>query len=68
MSSILSNLGMVIPIVAIVLVVVGLLVAGYVKASPDRAYIISGLRKEPKVLIGKAGKLYSFQMMRLFMI
>ena len=55
MSSILSNLGMVIPIVAIVLVVVGLLVAGYVKASPDRAYIISGLRKEPKVLIGKAG-------------
>lgn len=55
MSSILSNLGMVIPIVAIVLVVVGSLVAGYVKASPDRAYIISGLRKEPKVLIGKAG-------------
>lgn len=55
MSSILSNLGMVIPIVVVVLVVVGLLVAGYVKASPDRAYIISGLRKEPKVLIGKAG-------------
>ena len=56
MSNILSNLGMVIPIVAIVLVVVGMLVAGYVKASPDRAYIISGLRKEPKVLIGKAGR------------
>lgn len=55
MSSFLSNLGMVIPIVAVVLVVIGLLVAGYVKASPDRAYIISGLRKEPKVLIGKAG-------------
>ena len=41
MSNILSNLGMVIPIVAIVLVVVGMLVAGYVKASPDRASEIS---------------------------
>ncbi len=28
---------------------------GYVKASPDTAFIISGLRKNPKVLIGKAG-------------
>lgn len=28
---------------------------GYVKASPDTAFIISGLRKKPKVLIGKAG-------------
>jgi flotillin len=28
---------------------------GYVKASPDTAVIISGLRKKPKVLIGKAG-------------
>ena len=28
---------------------------GYVKASPDTAYIISGMRKTPKVLIGKAG-------------
>ena len=55
MSSILSDLGMIILIVAVVAVVGGLLVAGYVKASPDRAYIISGLRKEPKVLIGKAG-------------
>ena len=25
------------------------------KASPDTAYIISGMRKQPKVLIGKAG-------------
>ena len=28
---------------------------GYVKASPDTALIISGIRKNPKVLIGKAG-------------
>ena len=31
------------------------MLSGYVKASPDTAYIISGLRRKPKVLIGKAG-------------
>lgn len=40
-------------IVIIFLVVIFL--TGYVKASPDTALIISGLRKKPKVLIGKAG-------------
>ncbi len=44
--------------------IAGLIVAGivlvicvlsYVKAPPDIAYIISGLRKNPKVLIGRAG-------------
>ena len=40
----------VIPVAAIVL----LLAAGYVKAPPDTAYIISGFRK-PRILIGKAG-------------
>ena len=35
--------------------IVAILASGYVKASPDTAYIISGLRKQPKVLIGKAG-------------
>ena len=39
----------------IVLVVIIFMLSGYVKASPDTAYIISGLRKKPKVLIGKAG-------------
>lgn len=34
---------------------VTVLAKSYVKASPDTAYIISGLRKHPKVLIGKAG-------------
>lgn len=33
----------------------GLFASGYVKASPDTALIISGLRKKPKILIGKAG-------------
>ena len=32
----------------------GLLSTGYVKAPTDKAYIISGLRKEPRVVIGKA--------------
>ncbi len=40
--------------VAAVLLIL-LLLFGYVKASPDKAYIISGLRKRPKTLIGRAG-------------
>lgn len=39
----------------IVIVVLAILLSGYVKASPDTAYIISGMRKKPKVLIGRAG-------------
>lgn len=46
---------MIIGIAALVLFLIFIFVTGYVKASPDRAYIISGLRKKPKVLIGKAG-------------
>ena len=38
-----------------VLFIVLVFVTGYVKASPDTAYIISGLRKTPRVLIGRAG-------------
>ncbi|MBP3506745.1 MAG: flotillin family protein [Lachnospiraceae bacterium] len=48
--------GPIIVIAVIVLIVLVILFfTGYVKASPDKAYIISGLRKNPKVLIGKAG-------------
>lgn len=39
----------------IVLLVIIIMITGYVKASPDTAFIISGLRKKPKILIGKAG-------------
>lgn len=42
-------------IIGIAVLILGILMSGYVKASPDKAYIISGLRKNPKVLIGKAG-------------
>ena len=44
----------IIPIIIVVLVVL-ILILGYVKAPPDKAFIISGIRKTPKVLIGKAG-------------
>ena len=46
-------------VAAIVLVIVALIAviiaSGYVKAPPDTAYIISGFKREPKVLIGRAG-------------
>ncbi len=41
--------------VIVVGIIVLIMILGYVKASPDKAFIISGLRKNPKVLIGKAG-------------
>ena len=41
--------------IVIVLFILFIFLMGYVKAPPDVAYIISGLRKTPKVLIGKAG-------------
>lgn len=46
-------------IAAVALVIIALIAviiaSGYVKAPPDTAYIISGFKKEPKVLIGRAG-------------
>ena len=38
-----------------VLFVLFIILSGYVKAPPDVAYIISGLKKNPKILIGRAG-------------
>ena len=49
-----SFLGYLIP-VALLLLLIIVLAVGYVKAPPDRAYIISGLKKEPKILTGRAG-------------
>ncbi len=43
------------PVLVIAAVILLIFVTGYVKASPDTAIIISGLRRKPKVLIGKAG-------------
>ncbi|MCI8692982.1 MAG: flotillin family protein [Lachnospiraceae bacterium] len=51
------NLGSPLLIIGVLVALLLLLIflTGYVKASPDTAIIISGLRKNPKVLIGKAG-------------
>lgn len=51
----LSEIMTVAAIAIIVILLILLFLTGYVKASPDTAFIISGLRKKPKVLIGKAG-------------
>ena len=47
------NPTVVVAIIVAILVII-LLCIGYVKAPPDMAYIISGLRKKAKVVIGKA--------------
>lgn len=46
------------PIIIVVIAIIAILAilaSGYVKAPPDQAYIISGLKKESKILIGRAG-------------
>ncbi len=40
--------------IAVIVAVIALMVAGYLKAPPDTAYVISGLGKK-RILIGKAG-------------
>lgn len=52
MSFILGNLFWLIPTAIAIILLIILMVTGYVKAPPDTAYIISGLRK--KIIIGKA--------------
>lgn len=47
------TLGLIIGAVALLVVVV--MLVSYVKAPPSNAFIISGLSKEPRVLIGKGG-------------
>lgn len=45
----------VLPVIIVLALLLIIFLTGYVKASPDTAVIISGLRRKPKVLIGKAG-------------
>ncbi len=45
----------ILPVLIIAVILVILLLVGYVKAPPDQAYIISGLKKDGKILIGRAG-------------
>ena len=44
-----------VPIVLGVIIVLAILAAGYLKAPPDVAYVISGIRKKPRILVGQAG-------------
>ena len=50
----LQQIIIIVAIIAIILLL-GIIASGYVKAPPDKAYIISGMKKEPKILIGRAG-------------
>ncbi len=47
--------GILIPILIVVGLILLIFPFAYVKAPPDRAYIITGVRKKKKILIGKAG-------------
>ncbi len=51
----LENILPFVPIVIAIIILLLILASGYVKAPPDRAFIISGIKKEPKILIGRAG-------------
>ena len=51
--------GLIAVIIAVVIIGVIIFAAGYVKAAPDTAIIISGLGKR-KILIGKAGFRWPF--------
>ena len=52
--SILGHAGIIGGVIVAVLIII-LLAMGYVKAPPDLAIIISGFRKKPRILIGRAG-------------
>ena len=55
MESIMSIVPIAIPVIIAVVAIILLICAGYVKAPPDVAYIISGVRKKPRILVGQAG-------------
>ena len=60
MEFILQNVQIILGGLAVAVIVILLLVKGYVKAAPDTAIIISGIRKKPKVLTGRAGIMIPF--------
>ena len=55
MEKIIGILAAGVPVVAVIVLVALVVVFGYVKAPPDVAYIISGVRKNQRILVGKAG-------------
>ena len=55
MENIVSVILSMIPIAIVIILAIVLLAAGYLKAPPDVAYVISGIRKKPRILVGQAG-------------
>ena len=53
MNFLLNHTGVLLGIIIAVVVII-ILASGYVKAPPDKAYIISGIGKKARVVIGKA--------------
>ena len=49
------NILMIVLMIVLIIALLAILASGYVKAPPDVAFIISGYKKEPKILIGRAG-------------
>lgn len=47
-------LGIALPVVVVIAIAI-LVFMSYIKAPPDKAFIISGLKKNPRIYIGKAG-------------
>ena len=58
------NIG-IIAIIVLAIAILAILASGYVKASPNKAYIISGIKREPKVLIGRAASRFLFWRRRM---
>ena len=55
MENIMTTIWPILPIGAIIILVIAILASGYLKAPPDTAYVISGVRKKPRILVGQAG-------------
>lgn len=60
MDNILSTLFIYSGIIALIALFVALIAMGYIKAPPDIAFIISGLKKEPRIIIGRASFMIPF--------
>lgn len=60
MEFITQNLSTILGLGSLAIIVIVVMTTGYVKAAPDTAIIISGLRKNPKVLVGRAGIMLPF--------
>lgn len=50
----------IIPILIAIVIIAALFVAGYRKAPPDTALVVSGLRKTPRILVGRSGFVIPF--------